>query len=137
MWRSWRCAPRSWCWSGSWARPGRGSAPPTGYSWPRPAAPAPRRRSRPVPAADPAGHDTALAPGPGSAPACGQVLSRAPGSATDRPLHPPAGTAPGTGEPVLGYRRIHGELLVLEIRTAASTVWEILRQAGFDPASER
>jgi len=39
--------------------------------------------------------------------------------------------------PSWGYRRIHGELLVLGIRTAASTVWEILRQAGFDPAPER
>jgi hypothetical protein len=27
----------------------------------------------------------------------------------------------------LGYRRIHGELLVLGITVAASTVWEILR----------
>ena len=39
--------------------------------------------------------------------------------------------------PCWGYRRIHGELLVLGIRTAASTVWEILQQAGFDPAPER
>jgi putative transposase len=38
--------------------------------------------------------------------------------------------------PCWGYRRIHGELLVLGIRTAASTVWEIL-QAGIDPAPER
>jgi putative transposase len=35
--------------------------------------------------------------------------------------------------PCWGYLRIHGELLVLGIRTAASTVWEILRQAGIDP----
>ena len=35
--------------------------------------------------------------------------------------------------PSWGYRRIHGELLVLGIKTAASTVWEILRQAGTDP----
>jgi putative transposase len=34
--------------------------------------------------------------------------------------------------PCWGYRRIHGELLVLGIRIAASTVWEILRQAGID-----
>ena len=39
--------------------------------------------------------------------------------------------------PCRGYRRIHGELFVLGIRTAASTVWEILRQAGIDPAPER
>jgi hypothetical protein len=36
-----------------------------------------------------------------------------------------------------GYRRIHGELLVLGIRIAASTVWEILNEAGIDPAPER
>ena len=39
--------------------------------------------------------------------------------------------------PGWGYRRIHGELLVLGVKTAASTVWEILRQAGIDPAPER
>jgi xanthosine utilization system XapX-like protein len=33
-----------------------------------------------------------------------------------------------------GYRRIHGELLVLGITVAASIVWEILHQAGIDPA---
>ncbi|MDT3440012.1 integrase core domain-containing protein [Pseudofrankia sp. BMG5.37] len=36
-----------------------------------------------------------------------------------------------------GYRRIHGELLTLDIRVAPSTAWEILRQAGIDPAPER
>jgi hypothetical protein len=39
--------------------------------------------------------------------------------------------------PTWGYRRIHGELLVLGIKTGASTVWEILRDAGIDPAPER
>jgi transposase len=36
-----------------------------------------------------------------------------------------------------GYRRIHGELLVLGIKIAASTVWEILREEGIDPAPQR
>jgi len=36
-----------------------------------------------------------------------------------------------------GYRRIHGELLVLGVKVAASTVWEILREEGIDPAPER
>ncbi len=36
-----------------------------------------------------------------------------------------------------GYRRIHGELLTLGIKVAASTVWEILKAAGIDPAPER
>jgi len=35
------------------------------------------------------------------------------------------------------YRRIHGELLTLGISIAPSTVWEILHQAGIDPAPER
>jgi putative transposase len=39
--------------------------------------------------------------------------------------------------PCWGYRRIHGELLVPGIKVAASTVWEILHQAGIGPAPER
>ena len=39
--------------------------------------------------------------------------------------------------PSWGYRRLHGELLVLEVKVAASTVWEILKQAGIDPTPER
>ncbi|MGI5133215.1 hypothetical protein [Streptomyces sp. CA-106110] len=36
-----------------------------------------------------------------------------------------------------GYRRIHGELLNLGWKVAASTVWEILQRAGVDPAPQR
>ena len=36
-----------------------------------------------------------------------------------------------------GYRRIHGELLVIGVKVAASTVWQILKDAGIDPAPER
>jgi putative transposase len=36
-----------------------------------------------------------------------------------------------------GYRRIHGELLVLGVKVAASTVWQILTDADIDPAPER
>jgi putative transposase len=32
---------------------------------------------------------------------------------------------------------VHGELLVLGVKVAPSTVWEILREAGIDPAPER
>jgi hypothetical protein len=39
--------------------------------------------------------------------------------------------------PSWGYRRVHGELLVLGVEMAASTVWEILKEAGIDPAPER
>jgi putative transposase len=36
-----------------------------------------------------------------------------------------------------GYRRVHGELLTLGVKVAASTVWEILREAGVDPSPAR
>ncbi len=36
-----------------------------------------------------------------------------------------------------GYRRIHGELAGLGIMVAPSTVWEILKRAGIDPAPRR
>jgi putative transposase len=39
--------------------------------------------------------------------------------------------------PSWGYRRVHGELLVLGVKVAASTVWEIIKEAGIDPAPER
>jgi len=34
-------------------------------------------------------------------------------------------------------RRIHGELALLGVRVAASTVWEILKEAGVDPSPDR
>jgi len=39
--------------------------------------------------------------------------------------------------PSWGYRRLHGELLVLGVKVAASTVWKILKDAGIDPAPDR
>ncbi|MGH3160179.1 MAG: hypothetical protein ACRDNF_26905 [Streptosporangiaceae bacterium] len=38
---------------------------------------------------------------------------------------------------VWGYRRIHGELAGLGITVAPSTVWEILKRAGIEPAPRR
>ena len=39
--------------------------------------------------------------------------------------------------PDWGYRRIHGELAGLGVKVAASTVWEVLKKAGIDPAPRR
>jgi hypothetical protein len=39
--------------------------------------------------------------------------------------------------PSWGYRRIHGELASLGAKVAASTAWEILNNAGIDPAPRR
>ena len=39
--------------------------------------------------------------------------------------------------PLWGHRRIHGELAKLGVTVAPSTVWEILRTAGIDPAPRR
>ena len=39
--------------------------------------------------------------------------------------------------PQWGYRRIHGELAGLGVKVAASTVWEILKTSGIDPAPRR
>jgi putative transposase len=39
--------------------------------------------------------------------------------------------------PLSGYRRIHGELARLGVTVAPSTVYEILRAAGIDPAPRR
>src|ERR1022692_2421068 len=39
--------------------------------------------------------------------------------------------------PGWGYRRIHGEMAGLGVKVAASTVWEILKASGINPAQGR
>jgi transposase len=39
--------------------------------------------------------------------------------------------------PEWGYRRIHGELAGLGVKVAASTVWQVLKTSGIDPAPRR
>ena len=61
-----------------------------------------------------------------------------------KPGRPP--TVPGAARlivrlaqenPLWGHRRIHCELMKLGVTAAPSTVWEILRAAGIDPAPRR
>ena len=51
--------------------------------------------------------------------------------------HPGAGGGNGTDNPGWGYRRIHGELTGLGYTLAPSAVWQILKEAGIDPAPRR
>lgn len=43
----------------------------------------------------------------------------------------------GTSSAAYFTRRVHGELLVLGVKVATSTVWEILKDADIDPAPQR
>ena len=77
----------------------------------------------------------------GTATSSGAAGRRGPGAA--RPGRPPAGTLrpwssgwPGR-TPNGGIAGIHGELAGLGVKLAASTVWEILKASGINPALRR
>ncbi|WP_423835752.1 hypothetical protein [Streptomyces longhuiensis] len=40
-------------------------------------------------------------------------------------------------DPSWGYRALYRELIVLGVEVAASTVWEILKEAGMNPTPKR
>jgi hypothetical protein len=54
-----------------------------------------------------------------------------------RALQPRPGAPLAQENSSWGYRRIHGELVALGIKAAASTMWNILKEHGIDPAPER
>jgi transposase InsO family protein len=62
---------------------------------------------------------------------------RKPGRPPTTPEYRWPGRSAGDREPTGGYRRIQGELTKLGIAIGPSTVYEILRAAGIDPAPRR
>jgi putative transposase len=65
-------------------------------------------------------------------------------TACRQPGRPPTATAitklvirMATENPTRGHRRVQGELVRLGHRIAISTVWQILHDAGLDPAPRR
>src|SRR5205814_5108799 len=62
---------------------------------------------------------------------------RRPGRPSTAARDPQARDPHGDGEPDVGPRRVQGELIKLGHPIAASTVWQILHDAGIDPAPRR
>jgi putative transposase len=71
---------------------------------------------------------SSAAAGPPSPCAAGPAGQRPAGTSKHWSADWPARTPNG------GYRRIHGEMVGLGVKVAASTVWEILRASGINPA---
>lgn len=65
------------------------------------------------------------------------VATETPGPTTRHPVYRVLVLRLAKENPSWGYRRIHGELLALGLKVAASTVWRILIDVGIDPAPER
>jgi len=75
--------------------------------------------------------------GPAPSPARESIPRRTSRPPTHRALSPNAGVAPGQRESPGGIPAGHGELAALGVKVAASTVWEILKTEGIDPAPQR
>ena len=83
------------------------------------------------------GHDPALAPRHRPAPLGRQVHARQDRPPATRRNIKALVLRLARENPEWGYRRIHGELAGLGVKVAASTVWEILKASGIDPAPRR
>jgi hypothetical protein len=82
-------------------------------------------------------HDHALAPGHRPPPLGAIVAPRPVRPPGDAPQGPVGGVRLPQENESWGYRRIHGEVAALGITVAPSTVWQILKNAGIDPAPRR
>ena len=83
------------------------------------------------------GHDPALAPRHRPAPLAARSKRGKTGRPATRRNIEALVLRLARENPEWGYRRIHGELASLGVNVAASTVWEILRTNGIDPAPRR
>ena len=83
------------------------------------------------------GHDRALAPRHRPPPLGRQVHARPDGPAVDPPEHPGPGPPAGPREPRMGIPQDPGRAGRSGVKVAASTVWEILKASGIDPAPRR
>src|ERR1039458_6877041 len=118
------------------------AAPPEpGLGGPRTAGcPARRNPKSPQPRAAAAGHpghDPALAPRHRPPPMGHQVQARQVRTASHPPERQGPGPAAGPREPRLGLPQDPRELAGLGVKIAASTAWEILRNAGIDLVPRR
>jgi putative transposase len=79
----------------------------------------------------------ALAPRPGRGTSRAHIASKPDQPATHGAVHPHAGAAPDPKKQLMGVAAHPRRTVVLGIKVAASTVWQILTDAGIDPAPER